>query len=147
MASGQRQEIHQASRLGAGSGERFSRSERFHLSGPRRRTTAIDLLRRADREWRTRPASSRLVVAGDLRACRLSDAAISAGETAGIPRASEGLEEPLMDSAAMTTAAAAAVEGHAPATDGSIPRRPRTSYYVHSARIAPFADGLASKSI
>src|ERR1700722_19564434 len=117
MASGQRQEIHQASRLGAGSGERFSRGERFHLSGPRRPPAAVDLLRRADREWRTRPASSRLVVAGDLRACRLSDTAISAGETAGIPRASEGLEEPLMDSAAMTAAAAAAMEGTAPATE------------------------------
>src|SRR3984957_7293910 len=139
MASGQRQEIHQASRLGAGSGERFSRGERFHLSGPRRRPAAVDLLRRADRERRTRPASSRLVVAGDLRACRLSDTAISAGETAGIPRASEGLEEPLMISAPMTTAAAAAVEGTAPATDGSIPRRPPASYSAHSAQIRQFA--------
>ncbi len=67
---------------------------------------AIDLLRRSDRERRTRPASSRLVVAGDLRACRLSDAPISAGEAAGIPRAPEGLEEPPLDSAAMTSAGA-----------------------------------------
>src|SRR4051812_45319277 len=33
MASGQRQEIHQAPRLGAGGGERFPGGERFHLWG------------------------------------------------------------------------------------------------------------------
>lgn len=37
---------------------RFRRRQRFHLSGPRRRPAAIDLLRRSDREGRTRPASS-----------------------------------------------------------------------------------------
>src|SRR6202795_3785079 len=106
MASGQRQEIHQAPRLGAGRGERFPGGERFHLSGPRHRPATIDLLRCSDREWRTRPASSRLVVAGNLRACRLSDTPISASEIASIPRGPEGLEEPPLDSAAMTMAAA-----------------------------------------
>ena len=50
--------------------------------------------------------SSRLVVARDLSACSLSDAPISAGEAAGIPRGPEGLEEPPLDTAAMTTAPA-----------------------------------------
>src|SRR5262249_52070756 len=49
---------HQAPRLRAGGGERFPRGERFRLPGPRHRPAAIDLLRRSDREWRTRPASS-----------------------------------------------------------------------------------------
>src|SRR5271170_4147109 len=53
MASGQRQEIHQAPRLGAGGGERFPGGERIHLSGPRYRPAAIELLRCSDREWRT----------------------------------------------------------------------------------------------
>src|SRR3984957_8062665 len=101
MASGQRQEIDQAPRLGAGGRERFRRGERLYLSGPRRRPAAIDLLRRSDREGRTHPASSWLVVARNLRARRLSDTPISASEAAGIPRAPEGLEEPLMDSAAV----------------------------------------------
>jgi hypothetical protein len=47
-----------------------------------------------------------LVVAGNLRACRLSDTPISAGEAAGIPRGPEGLEEPPLDSAAMTAGTA-----------------------------------------
>src|SRR5260370_23197049 len=108
MASGQRQEIHQAPRLGARGGERFPGGERFHLSGPRHRPAAIDLLRCSDRTWRTRPSSSGLVVAGNLRACRLSDTPISAGEAAGVPRGPEGLEASPLDSAAMTTAAAPA---------------------------------------
>ena len=111
MASGQRQEIHQAPRLGACGGERLPRGERLHLSGPRHWPAAIDLLRRSDRERRTRPPSSGLVVAGNLRACRLSDAPISAGEVAGIPPAPEGLEKPPLDSAAMTTETPAPVEG------------------------------------
>src|SRR5216684_672691 len=106
MAPGQWQEVHQAPCLGAGGGERFRGGERFHLSGPRHRPAAIDLLRCSDRARRTRPASSRLVVAGNLRACRLSDPPISAGEAAGIPRGGEGLEESPLDSPAMTTAAA-----------------------------------------
>ena len=44
VASGQWQEIHQAPRLGARSGERFPLGERFHLSGSRRRPAAIHLL-------------------------------------------------------------------------------------------------------
>ena len=106
MASHQRQEIHQAPCLGAGGGAGFRRGERIHLSRSRHWPLAIDLLRRSDREWRTRPASSRLVVARDLSACSLSDAPISAGEAAGIPRAPEGLEEPPLDSVAMTSAGA-----------------------------------------
>src|SRR5947209_8221891 len=102
MASGQWQEIHQAPRLGAGGGKRFPGGERFHLSGPRHRPVAIDLLRCSDREWGTHPASSRLVVAGDLRSCRVSDTPISTGQAASIPRGAEGLEEPPVDSAAMT---------------------------------------------
>src|SRR5277367_5576244 len=104
MASGQRQEIYQAPRLGACGGERFQRGERLHLSGPRRRPAAVDLLRRLDREWRTRPASSGLVVAGNFRAYRLPDAPISAGEGAGFPRGPESLEKPSLDTAAMTAA-------------------------------------------
>jgi hypothetical protein len=46
-----------------------------------------------------------------FRACRLPDSPISAREAAGIPRAPEGLEEPPLDSAAMTTAAAAIAIG------------------------------------
>src|SRR3984885_3379628 len=102
MASHQRQEIHQAPRVRAGGGERFPCGERFHLSRSRHRAVAIDLLRRADREWRTGPASSGLVVAGNLRTCRISHAPISAGEAAGLPRAPEVLEKPSLDSAAMT---------------------------------------------
>src|ERR1700722_230257 len=130
MASGQRQEIHQAPCLGAGGGEGFRRGERFHLSRPRHRPAAIDLLRRSDREWRTRPTSSGLVVAGNLRACRLSDTPISASEATSIPRAPEGLEEPPLDSATMTTTAAAAVEGSR--CGGRIPRRPPAICYVRS---------------
>src|SRR5580704_17695623 len=102
MASGQRQEIHQAPRLRAGRRERFPLGERFHLSGPRHWPAAIDLLRCSDRERRTRPAPSGLVVAGNLRACRLPNTPISASEAAGIPRGPEGLEEPPLDSATMT---------------------------------------------
>ena len=49
MASGQRQEIHQTTRLRTGGGERFPCSERFHLSRPRHWPAAIDLLRCSDR--------------------------------------------------------------------------------------------------
>src|ERR1700743_1678651 len=101
MASGQRQEIRQTPRLGTGGGEGSPGGERFHLSGSRHRPAAVELLRRPDRERKTDPASARLVVAGNLRACRLSDTAIPAGEAAGISRGAEGLEEPAVDSAAI----------------------------------------------
>src|ERR1700729_1569503 len=102
MASGQRQEIRQAPRFRTGGGERSPGGERFHLPRPRHRPAAIDLLRCPDRKWRTGPAASRLVVAGNLRACRLSDTPIYTGEAAGISGACEDLEESAVDSAAMT---------------------------------------------
>jgi hypothetical protein len=61
-----------------------------------------------------------------------------------IPRGAEGLEEPPLDSAAMTTAAAAAVEAPAPAADGRTPRRPPAIYYVRSTSTPAvrFAEGF-----
>jgi hypothetical protein len=51
-----------------------------------------------------------LVVAENFRARGLSYTPISAGEAAGIPREPEDLEEPALDSAAMTRETASAVK-------------------------------------
>ena len=70
--------------------------------GTRRRSPAVELLRRGNWETHSRSHPARMVVAGYFRSCRLSDTSIYSVQTSSFPRRAESMEKLLVASPALT---------------------------------------------